>query len=593
MRVRKIPLGSTLLCVLLLAGGPSPGRADGQGQGSCVEGPPKEPVTCADYKGRCRVFDFARVDSDAVTLRGPATLIFHNLNRLKYDIVIGRDIDLVDGPDISQVPFIRIPKAPTKEPEAARTAASAAPTEAGLDSMRETVKELRSSLSRGGDSFSNEQVNAFEEQVEALRDQADTFEQLGLREAEPLVRATPNLNQPDKDRLEELLGALQRRLQELLLIEREVKKLETELATATESVTQLREHAEDAKAEVERAQASFKHLVDTSDSTLRNGAGSALLQQIQTVSRQIQSADRPWPDAGTVKRLKAQLTAIEMAAKKIPETLEGFPGWRGKTSNAERYQALFSRIESLRKVLDGLAQDSDGRKAFDKAKQALAERRALLESLLAPGKDPFTYVACAPCGYPVFRQRTVTLELGRTERFPAAESKSEQKKQQLASVVCPSAFSVSFGVGEANLKRQTFGVVDAKNDNGDGVVQKINATTTSDPLLSPVSLIHTRLADMESPSGRFALGFHATAGVALDLDSPDSGLALGYLGGLSVSFQDRFFVTLGYQYNKVDRLAGGFVVGDIKPMDLPAPPTETEWEAGISLSISYWPRSNQ
>jgi hypothetical protein len=298
--------------------------------------------------------------------------------------------------------------------------------------------------------------------------------------------------------------------------------------------------------------------------------------------------------------------------RQIPQELEGFPSWRKLPGNGDRYQSLVDGITELRAVLAPLGENGDARKAFLQAKTALEERHRLLASLRQGTWS--THEEPIPCGYPVFKHRETAIEISRTERF-SADGKKKTEKRQLAKVVCPSAISVSWGITGADIKRQTFGYVDSlpdpepmpqdgesggggdpgSNGEGDGepaLIKRFSAETTSDPLISPVGLINTRLWNWQWCGGRLAGGLHLSAGAALDLDSPDSGVTLGYVVGLTFSFQDRYYLTAGWTTHKVETLAGGFALGDPVPDGLTEPPTETSWADGFSLSVTFRPGKN-
>lgn len=127
-------------------------------------------------------------------------------------------------------------------------------------------------------------------------------------------------------------------------------------------------------------------------------------------------------------------------------------------------------------------------------------------------------------------------------------------------------------------------------------MKRISTKTRSDPTVAATAVIHTELWSWRnevgaSPSLRgTAIGVHFTAGAALQLDG-GSDMPIRYLAGLSLSLQERLFLTVGWQLHRVTRLAGGFEDGQQVPDELASPPTRSEMDGGLSFTVTYRPRS--
>lgn len=521
-------------------------------------------VAGQECPGPTRTFDLARVQQESVVLRGPVKLVFEGLNRLRHDIVLGQEITLADAEDLSVVPFFPVP---------AEVATEDADPAAAVANTRELPPE----------------------QLPAVSLQA--------------LEGTQQARKTALERLEDHVDA-------------KVRSIDLATQALAGEVNRLTAAARTSREALLDCSQRFDDLVDESDSYLRNGGADALAAEVQEVLGCI-TPRRPqlrWPEASAIASVRGR---IETQKKELGELhfLPGFASWHGKTENAKRYAEVSRRIESLLSALAPLGPEGDSTKAFRQGMAALGERERLLRSLVdwQDRAAPFRLSHCVPCGFPRFRTQETKVTLVQTERFPAQGKDAAVVKSEVVTVVCPSRFAVATGIGFAQVDEKTFELVQSLpdppaaegvtgsatdgNGNGDGngdetvLVKRISAKTTSDPTVAATAVIHTELwswvGDLwDDPKTRRSpnVGLHFTAGAALQLDG-GSETPLGYLAGLSVSLQERLFLTAGWQFHRVTKLAGGFEEGQQVPDELAAPPTRTEWDSGFAFAVTYRPRS--
>lgn len=517
--------------------------------------------TSEECPRHARTYHLARIQEENDLLLGPVKVTLEGVNRLRYDVVVGQKVTLDEGPDLSVVPFV--------------------PALGSVD-------------------------------TESLREDEDE-----APEAAGIAPTGPGLSASDIDQLSKLLrehdddGALAALIAE---IERRVRLIEGQVTGLSGEVAALNQEAEDARKALLDASAKFEDLVADSETLLRNGGPRALAREIPVALRCLREAEPRlrWPDAAAVASLR---TRIQEQVKALDQLhfIPGFPDWHDGTGNAKRYEALRSRMAGLLTALAKLDEGSDATKAFRAGRKALADHKRLLQSLL-DGQDPeqpFRLDVCVPCGFPRFKSKEAQVTLTYTERFPAEGKEPKVTVREIVTVACPSRFAVAGGIGIADVEEHSFTFVDSLPDpappempepapqdegdgageNGDGggeedlLVKRIDAETSADRVVAATAVIHTQLWRRRTQDEP-AIGFHFTAGAALKLDG-GSETPLGYLAGLSFSFQENLFLTLGWQFHRVTALAGGFEEGQVVPDELAAPPTKTEWDDGPAVTITY------
>ncbi len=533
-------------------------------------------------------FDLTHVDGKVEqTFRGPVELVFFNLNRLKYDIQIGETVTSTDGPDLTKIGgfFPQLQATPAADANAGQkkaTQAEPAPKRLSLEDLDAAFKDaalfgLDSAAVMGR--FSALQLRASRGQLELDRE--------------------PEL----KRMLDEIET---KRRESLQAFDEALATAASELERAKQTVAGFEQQAKASQGRVDGGLKAFEALVARSDSTLRVGGARTLKDELRVYGTSASRAlGATWPAKGEVEAVLEALKAIRQALAELPRRHDYYATWamlfaQGEIeSNGERQRALEKKIEDVETAAAQYGPGSDGAKGFAQATKTLASTLPLVNELL--GKDPndpqelsaFYAVHPVACGYPVFKNKTTKVEVTRTERFPAKDEKPKTETLVVATVECPSSFSLSWGIGVADLKREKYSVIDARKEVEDGpptTEKQVAADTVSHPVLSPMSLIHTRLKNWQLDEDNFACALHLTSGVVLDLYDTASNLSLGYLGGVSFSFQERLYVTVGVEFHRIQHLAGGYAVGQVVPDGVNAPPTRETWDHAAAIAVTYRPR---
>jgi hypothetical protein len=123
-------------------------------------------------------------------------------------------------------------------------------------------------------------------------------------------------------------------------------------------------------------------------------------------------------------------------------------------------------------------------------------------------------------------------------------------------------------------------------DTGDDPSELVNriGVDASSEQLTGVFLLNARLFNPRKDNIHF---IHFSVGTSVDLDSPDSSVAFGYLAGLSYSFKDAFYLTGGLHAARVHELAPGFELGDPQIDGVETPPTVKSWDYDWILAVTF------
>jgi hypothetical protein len=459
------------------------------------------------------------------TARGPVTLRLDNLNRLRYKVIIGQQVTLLDGPDLSIAGFI-----PDLAAAPAAVVAAAAPAPPG-------------------------------DVAEALAAAA--------HDAGP---PCPPADIPDfTGRLAEI--------QECLKAER--LQVEAMLAGAARARTTLN----DRRTSVLRLIGeSDQVLLATNGAEL---LAAQVREERRAILRDLDDAAYDFPDPGQVADHRVVLESLIAALADLPraDPNTAWATWIGETDNYLRYSETREAAAKLLSRLHQLSPDSD----FVAAVEELESDLAAWERDLAGLEDPLAYQVLIPvrCGYPYFQEKRTDFNLTLIDRTIADPTKNKTI-EKIVTVVCPSNVTVSAGVAAAEISERDFGFVSSTPDepapaDAPALVNRIALLNESDEQINPAVLISTRLWELWGG----AYGLHLTTGAVADYDNPDGGLRFGYLLGVSVSIKDQLLVTAGIQGSRVPALAGGFELDDVQPAGLDAVPVTKDWQFGWTLGLTY------
>ncbi len=364
-----------------------------------------------------------------------------------------------------------------------------------------------------------------------------------------------------------------------ILIDDAITGLESRAGELAAKINSARAMAQGAAQALAGQKQDLDRLVAGSDAVLRTaGAAGAhgLAKRIETRQRHLATAlaAANWPASETVKGLAARLAKLRKDVANLPRVEIGFADWYLVRTNAERFQALETRLEAMVKILDSLGAESPQRKDFTTLRQSLGDWDLILASLTSA--SAFEERIPAACGFPFFKNKELAYKVARRDRL---SDKKEVKEQSLVTVACPSHLTISTGVGITGLEERDYAFVPSVD--GDKVVSRFGLENRSDQTLGLVALLNTRFKTWGS------YGLHVSAGPAFDFDSGASGTQVGYLFGVSLSVKDDFFFTGGFQYGRVSTLAGGFTEGGVVPEGITEPPLQREWKTDWAFSVTY------
>lgn len=458
------------------------------------------------------------------TVRGPVILRLDNLNRLRYKAIIGQQVTLLDGPDLSVVGFI---------PDVAGAPAAAAAA-VGEETATEGV-------------------------ASSLTAPHETDE-------EP---CPPEVVESFSKRLAEIQQCLEAERLQVEALLANAKRAAAVLNTRLASVLRLIGESDQlllANAGAIRLAAGVKK----ERSAIERDLGRATLPNADLVAEHRQ----------TVESLIAGLADLPRADPKEP-----WATWIGDTDNYLAYSETRETATTLLARLDQLAPGSELVAAVEDVRSNLAAWARDLEALDDP--QAYQIEIPVRCGYPYFKEKRTDYNLTLIDRT-IADPEKNKTVEKLVTVVCPSNLTVSAGVAASGVRERDFGFASSTPDqpapdDAPPLVNRIALLNESGEQINPTVLISTRLWEL----GQGAWGLHLTTGTVADYDNPDGGLRFGYLLGFSVSIKDQLLVTVGVQGSRVPELAGGFELGDIQPAGLDAVPVTKDWEFSWTLGLTY------
>jgi|GEM_PF-3776070 len=269
------------------------------------------------------------------------------------------------------------------------------------------------------------------------------------------------------------------------------------------------------------------------------------------------------------------------------------------------YQAARAELASLDRTLDRL---TDLKTDWEKALQHLTELQDRLQEsysrLQSDPNEPNGGSIRKVNQCPIAMGSRTTWRLAITDILAAKGEDGSAEKPHMRDLIvylCRPRISVSAGVATSTLDERTFkfvaaptsaepqarlglGVVpqqaDGNTGNGGSETPRVIAfDRVSDFRVVPMALSHVRFAAWSF------LAFHASLGAGAD--TVGEGLDLEILAGPSVSIADRLFLTLGFQWGRVDKLSDGFVTGSPAPANLSEPPTQRSRDSGFGFAMSW------
>lgn len=449
--------------------------------------------------------DLAIQRADPETLRGPVCLMLDNVNRLRYDIALGSDVEITAGPSLAGFAFI-----------------PAFPEETGTEETAPAPPPPPPPLA-----------------PQAAADAEDT-----VTEAD--------------------------------LVEQEIAAHEKTLGTIATDIDDLIKEAEAASDLLGVRQALVLELVARSDQVLASQGGAALFQEVilQREGLGKDLANARWPKATSIEDVRGRLEGLKGKVGDIHVRRPGFSEWVNRSAaNLLRYERLKRSTEGLSKALASIEPESDNFKQFNTTYNNLFQWSTKIAGIASP--DSFTEELCVPCGHPFLKNKEVQVKLIKVDRT-AEDAAEAETTEVIATVDCPTALTFSGGMGVSGLEEREFALIPQTDGSGLQIAYKDQGSQQ----VNPVILFNTRLSDHQQ------YNWHVTAGTVLDVDNPDSGVAIGYILGGSFSFRDNFYLTAGLQFGRVHKLADGFKLGDV-PDGVAEPPLERKWDQDWVLAATF------
>jgi hypothetical protein len=366
-------------------------------------------------------------------------------------------------------------------------------------------------------------------------------------------------------------------------VDREVNDLTTELNRIGVTIQAHLDKAKEAQGKLSREIGLTRSLIENSDSILSTQGEQELTRQV-TVRKTALDGEIPtiaWPSDKELEDTAALLAGKAKQLEELPFRERSFSEWAQLGNNRDEFRDLVQYSKQLGSVLATIAADSDKRKEFNSQRQKLIGWHSLLSQLT--GNESFHSRITASCGYPFVSSKTTSFKVTKTDRLATDASKATQETT-LVTVECPTAFTVSGGVGITGINETDIKLVSAPNnstENPTATVTKIAFEDRGSEQVNPMFLINTRLTD------GIDCNWHASAGTVFDVDNPSSKVGIGYVLGLSLSLRENFFITGGIQLGRVARLTAGAKEGQVVPEGLAKPPTERHWTASWLFAASY------
>jgi hypothetical protein len=352
----------------------------------------------------------------------------------------------------------------------------------------------------------------------------------------------------------------------------ELRTLETRRATKVQAVIAglLRLSNE--------ARLSVEALVSSSDGVLSTPDGAATLAGAAKVTAGVigGAIATTWPEVeiqrqhGDVRRLQGDLAGIEPASD--DKTL---------------YDYLDRRLNTLDTWYEGIAAQGETGRAAAEAQGRLRAWKTILDAIGASGEKAFEIGPVdEDCSFSFGGSKESKFELIKRDRLAAPGT--AETREEIATVVCSSPFSVSGGFGASALDNETFAFVSSTRTGvTDGTaatasVSRFGRSENSSYQLLPLLLVNTRVWEPND-----VVSVLVSAGAAVDPGSGESGTDIEYVVGPSIAFKRDFIVTLGCHFGRSPVLAGGFALDDEVPEGLAAPPLEQRRDKAFMLAVTF------
>jgi len=437
------------------------------------------PAPAAAQRRVSRTIDASIDRGTGEKVRGPATITLRNLNVLRYEIAIGKDVHFTAGPDLAGLPFIPVIPSAGEAKEGA--ASSPASSDAAIGRIRAMVTGVETTY-----------------------------------------------------------GTLRGRVTER---------------------TRL----------VAGAASRLDALLRSSDAVLQTNGVAALLSRLRELKLEEGTA-AAWPIGAELETELVRLAAIESELSAVAAPQAG-------SADASAHAYLKARIPQLRTALEAFRDSGEIATAFRRSQDDLRRWQQITQSIVDGEGGSFERVIPSDCGFQFDSTKEAKLELVTRDRLTA---NAPEVRRELVTVVCSTPLSVSGGFGFSFVDEATFALVASKPDSGDTAVAKfgVSARSTYRPL--PALLLNTRMYEADD-----VWSIHASGGAVVDISTGEAGTDIEFIIGPTLAIGRTFFVTAGWHWGRVEKLAGGFSEGDTVPQGMTTPPIEKSWSKHFAL-LATW-----
>ena len=347
----------------------------------------------ADTVGRVVRVDVSVGGQLGDRIRGPITLVLENVNILRYDVQLRRNVTVSDASTFTGLPFV--PAIPEPESDRLATVGTQTPEAAALEAANALFVPFAT----------------------------DTGGGWAAAAGGPLGGAADSL----------LLDASQ-------TIERLSREWDT---NGRETIAEITRNANDTRRAV-------MQVIGQSDLLLQMGQRSQLTDRTRRTLEQIDRVlEFTWPDS-TINRVMTRLETTKASLLPLQAMQLLNQSWIGN-DNQDLLRQLLRRIDELTaeaNTASGNGETADSLAALQRRFREVRPVFDLIANLDDSDSDPFSRTIEVDCDRSDGRGRDVQVELVRTERIDTARAASPTV---LTTVECWSPFSISAGWGMSRL----------------------------------------------------------------------------------------------------------------------------------------------
>ncbi|HEY0376399.1 MAG TPA: hypothetical protein VGC87_05515 [Pyrinomonadaceae bacterium] len=334
-------------------------------------------------------------------------------------------------------------------------------------------------------------------------------------------------------------------------------------------------------AEVQNAHQASVRLANSADLYLQSNNTAGLLTEVDTVWGELgQALTRTWPVTeianvlSDLNTLTSQLEDLRFDNNGTQDvSQEAWAEWLA--SNQDRYSRVRDRIAELKAKVNTINEGAD---EFNESKNVLKEWQSIVNNVHNQRDAAFRQNVFVSCHNDEGENQSSKLSISKTDRTAANQAATTR---EVLTVNCYSRVAFTAGFNFSTLDEKVFSVVQAAGDTPGTVTKEFGFTSRSAFRPNPLLLLNVRFTD--NP----VYNWHASFGTVVDLQG-DPGTDIEPVGGVSFSIRRLMFITpFAVHIGRVNRLAGGFNIGDVVPTEVATPPIEKAWKIGYTAGVTF------